>query len=82
KINDQLAAAISSHPSRLRGFCYLPMAYPQAAAEELERCVKVLGLVGALVDNHLGNMTFYDTTEYDPFWETAQRLDVPIYLHP
>jgi predicted TIM-barrel fold metal-dependent hydrolase len=58
------------------------MAYPEAAAEELERCVNELGFLGALVDNHLNNMTFYDSTEYDPFWATAQRLEVPIYLHP
>ncbi len=58
------------------------MGLPSAAADELSRCVHDLGFVGALMDGHLPNMTFYDTAAYDPFWEAAQRLDVPIYLHP
>src|SRR6266498_1929254 len=50
--NDELHAACKAHPSRFAGFAALPMAEPQAAAEELSRCVKDLGFVGALIDNH------------------------------
>jgi predicted TIM-barrel fold metal-dependent hydrolase len=58
------------------------MGLPEEAAAELYRCVSSLGFVGALVDNHLANETFYDDTKFDPVWEAAQDLDVPIYLHP
>jgi len=58
------------------------MADPAAAAEELERCISQLGFVGALVDSHLPNNTWYDGPEYDPLWTTLERLDVPFYLHP
>ena len=58
------------------------MAYPQAAAAELERCVNKLGFLGALVDSHLLDNTFYDTRDYDPLWDTFERLNVPLYLHP
>ncbi|KAF2708652.1 hypothetical protein K504DRAFT_526767 [Pleomassaria siparia CBS 279.74] len=27
-------------------------------------------------------MTFYSRASYDPLWESAQNLDVPIYVHP
>ncbi|OZJ06577.1 hypothetical protein BZG36_00601 [Bifiguratus adelaidae] len=37
--------------------------------------------VGALICNH-ANGVFYDGKAYDPFWERAQELDVPIYIHP
>jgi predicted TIM-barrel fold metal-dependent hydrolase len=37
--------------------------------------------VGALIDNH-ANGRYYDGLEYNGLWETAQELDVPIYLHP
>lgn len=80
--NDETAAAISQFPDRFRAFAFLPMADPLAAAAELERSVTQLGFVGALVDSHLPNQTYYDNAEWDPFWSTAQRLDVPIYLHP
>jgi predicted TIM-barrel fold metal-dependent hydrolase len=58
------------------------MAYPQLAAQELERCVSQLKFVGGLVDDHLLNNTFYDSSEYDALWSALERLDVPIYLHP
>ncbi|KAK7942934.1 uncharacterized protein PG986_012047 [Apiospora aurea] len=80
--NDQLAAAVRAHPDRFAGFAVLPMADPDAAAKELARCVREMqGFVGALVDNRSGN-TYYDGPEYDGFWQAAQDLDVPIYLHP
>ncbi|KAF4544333.1 2-amino-3-carboxymuconate-6-semialdehyde decarboxylase [Lasiodiplodia theobromae] len=82
--NDQLAARIaaSPQPSRFRGFCILPMGLPGAAAEELRRCVRELGFVGALVDALLPNRQAYDAPAYDELWEVAVKLDVPIYLHP
>lgn len=80
--NDELAEAISHYPDRFRGFCFLPMALPQEAAQELERCVSKLGFLGALVDNHLLNQTFYDDREYDVLWNMLEKLDVPVYLHP
>ncbi|KAJ5091091.1 hypothetical protein NUU61_005961 [Penicillium alfredii] len=79
--NDDLAAAVSRNPTRLAGFAMLPMGEPAAAAKELERCVKELGFVGALVENHL-NGQFYDDEQFWTVFETAQELDVPIYIHP
>ena len=79
--NDQLAAAVAKNKSRFAGFAVLPMHEPQMAAEELARCVKEHGFVGALVDNHVGGK-YYDGEEYYALFETAQQLDVPIYLHP
>ena len=58
------------------------MAYPQLAADELERCISQPGFVGALVDSHLLNNTSYDSPEYDILCDTFERLDIPIYLHP
>ena len=77
--NDELAEAISN---RFRGFCFLPIALPEQAAQELERSVSQLGFLGALVDSHLLNQTFYDDREYDVLWDMFEKLDVPIYLQP
>ncbi len=60
---------------------------PEAAAEELTRCVEKLGFRGALVNgfSQIGDedsAVFYDLPQYWPFWETAEKLGVPIYLHP
>lgn len=80
--NDALAAAVSRHPTRLAGFAALPMARPDLAASELLCAVTQLGFVGAMIDNHLPNGTYYDTPDYDPVFTMAEKLDVPIYIHP
>lgn len=79
--NDQLAEAVTRHPDRYAGFAVLPMGDPSASAKELQRCIKELGFVGALVDNHAEGR-YFEGPEYDVFWKEAQDLDVPIYLHP
>ena len=79
--NDQLAQDMKKHPDRFAGFAVLPMSDPEECAKELERAVKELGFVGALIDNHVHGK-YYDGSEYDVFWKKAEELDVAIYLHP
>jgi predicted TIM-barrel fold metal-dependent hydrolase len=80
-VNDELAAAMKTNPERLGGFAALALKDPECAAKELERCVTKLGFVGALVDGTVGGL-FLDDPRFTPFWETAVRLKVPVYLHP
>jgi uncharacterized protein len=78
--NDTLAAAISKHPERFLGFATLPMLDPAAAARELERTVRDLRFVGALINGHV-NGRYLDDTFFWPVFECAEALGVPIYLH-
>lgn len=85
--NDQLAEQIAKNPKRFKGFAALPLQDPQAAAQELTRCVKDLGFCGALVNGYsqigtADSVVFYDLPQYRDFWATVQQLDVPFYLHP
>ncbi|KUJ21151.1 putative metal-dependent hydrolase [Mollisia scopiformis] len=79
--NNELHASISQNPSRFAAFALLPMGEPEAAAKELERCVKELGFVGALVNNHMQGR-YYDDAFFWPVFAKAEALDVPIYIHP
>jgi predicted TIM-barrel fold metal-dependent hydrolase len=79
--NDVLAQAVGKHPKRFAGFAHLPMTAPDAAAEELTRCVRSLGFVGALV-NGLTQEKFLDDPMFEPVLSQAEQLDVPIYIHP
>lgn len=83
--NNQLAAAVRSHPSRFVGFASLPMGHPAEAAAELRRtCIGGggIGFVGALVESHTDAGRYYEGPEYDTVWEAASELDVPVYIHP
>ena len=79
--NNLLAARIKEHPYRFRAMASLPLADPEAAARELERCVKELGFVGVLLyGQHKGH--WLDEPQFLPIFEKAAELDVPVYLHP
>ena len=53
------------------------------AAAELERAVKGLGFVGAMVHSTLGsNGAFLDDERFEPLLAAFEDLDVPLYLHP
>ncbi|WOB24513.1 MULTISPECIES: amidohydrolase family protein [Xanthomonas] len=79
--NDRLAEAVQSHPTRYAGFATLPWQAPDAAARELERAVKELGLKGALINGRPGH-TFLDDTRYAPILAALDALKVPLYIHP
>jgi len=81
RANDYLATRIARHPRRFAGFAHLPLQDPLAAADELTRCVTELGFRGAMVNGHT-NGRYLDERSFDPFWERAQALGVPVYLHP
>jgi 2,3-dihydroxybenzoate decarboxylase len=87
RANDFLAGEVAKRPDRFRGLAALPMQDVEVATQELRRCVKELGFVGALVNgfsqvDDAGNATYYDLPQYRPFWAEVERLGVPFYLHP
>ncbi len=79
--NDLLAEAIRGHPRRFSGFAALALQDPEKAAMELERCVTKLGFAGAMIDGTVGGL-FLDDRRFEPVLAAAERLSVPIYLHP
>lgn len=79
--NDFLAGEIAKNPKRYRGFAHLALQDPKGAADELERCVSQLGFCGALINGQTGGH-YLDEDMYAPFWERAEALNAPIYLHP
>ena len=79
--NDGLVIEIQKQPRRYSGFAHLPMQDPAAAADELERCMRDLGFCGALINGHT-NGDYLDHPKFQVFWERANELAAPIYLHP
>jgi 5-carboxyvanillate decarboxylase len=79
--NDELAAIIKRHPTRYAGFATIACHKPDAAADELERAVKELGMIGAKINSHIKG-EYLDAPKYRVVFERAEKLGVPIYLHP
>lgn len=81
QVNDEMAEAMGRYPKRFSAFATLPIADPQAAAQELERTVRELHFVGAMI-NGITHGRFLDDPFFSPIFERAESLDVPLYLHP
>lgn len=81
RANDILAEQVKAHPDRYAAFATLPMADPEAAAVEFERCVKELGFCGALLAGQYKGH-FYDEAQFFPIFAKAAEFDVPISFHP
>ena len=79
--NDQLAAAVRAHPSRLAGLAAVAPQSPADAARELERAVRELGLKGLMINSHTKG-EYLDEAKFRPILAKAEALGVPLYLHP
>ena len=80
--NDWLAEYCKPFPKRLKGVAVLPVQDIAASVQELRRCVKDLGFLGGLMPNRPGPLLRnLDDPVYEPLWDEAQRLDVPICIH-
>jgi aminocarboxymuconate-semialdehyde decarboxylase len=79
-INEHLAAVVDKHPDRFVALADVPLQAPDAAAEELEYCVKRLGFRGAEIGTNVAGREI--SRGRDPFWARAQALDAMIFIHP
>ena len=80
-INDELADAVRTHPTRLGGFATLALKDPAAAAIELERCITRLGFCGALV-NGTTEGCFSTIHDFSRSLESRRDLSVPSLSSP
>jgi aminocarboxymuconate-semialdehyde decarboxylase len=90
RLNDHIADVVRDHPKRFAGLATIPLQDPDLAAEELERCVRELGLRGAEIGTHVDANPHFgriDTLNLDdaslqPVWSAAEQLNAAIFVHP
>lgn len=80
-VNEDVAAMCEQAGGRLAGLATLPMQDPAAAVGELERAVGELGLRGAQVGTTVEGVPL-DHDELAPVLAAAERLGVPLLVHP
>ena len=79
--NDWLAEYCSVAPERLFGAAMVPMQDPVAAVHELRRAHEELGFPAAFLrPNPCLGRSIVDRA-YEPFWDTAEELEVTIGIH-
>lgn len=81
RVNDAMAAAIARHPDRFEAMATLPLASPEAAATELERCIVELGFSGAMLCGRVDARNL-DHPDFASVFDLAGRRRIPLLLHP
>jgi aminocarboxymuconate-semialdehyde decarboxylase len=79
--NDGFSEIVEERPERFQAFAALPLQAPEAAAEELDRAVRELGLRGGTLMTNVDGKPL-DLDEFMPVYEKAVELDVPLFIHP
>jgi predicted TIM-barrel fold metal-dependent hydrolase len=80
KVNDRLSAICQEHPGRFAAFAALPLADVHAAAAELDRVMKLPGIVGTQVPGN-GFVTRKDAEAMRPLMEVANRHKAIVFIH-
>jgi aminocarboxymuconate-semialdehyde decarboxylase len=81
RINTAIAEIATARPDRFRGMATVPMQDPELAISELEYAINELGLHGLEMCSNIAGKNL-DEPQFQPFFETVQQLDVPIFVHP
>ena len=81
RANDTLFEVMKRCSGRIMGYAALAVRNPVVAADELERTVTELGFKGWNTHSNYGD-TMLDDPAYRPILHRAEKLGVPVYLHP
>jgi predicted TIM-barrel fold metal-dependent hydrolase len=77
--NRWIASYCEAHPDRLLGCGQTAMRTPEEGVDDL-RDIAALGLRGVMMPG-VPAVEDYDSTIYDPFWEAAIELGLPLSFH-
>lgn len=80
-INNFLSKIQHDYNGRFVGLGTLPMQETKLAVEELIRCKKELNLPGVEIGTNILDYNL-DEERFYPFYETAEKLDMCIFVHP
>jgi len=79
--NEELARLKRDHPGKFAPLAAVPLQDGQAAADELERAVRVLGLHGVATSTNVAGRNL-DGPDLEPFYAKLNELQVPWFIHP
>lgn len=80
-LNDHIAGICHDFPKRFVGLGTVPMQAPDLAIQEMERCVKDIGLAGIQIGSHINDWNL-DQPELFAVFEAAQDLNAAVFVHP
>lgn len=82
QFNTETAAEQRKYPGRFWGTAAVPLTDTEIALEVMEHAIVELGLVGVNLPGSIGSDPNIDADRLEPFYDRAEQLGVPLFLHP
>tara|TARA_Y100000996_G_scaffold409495_1_gene390236 strand:- start:3765 stop:4766 length:1002 start_codon:yes stop_codon:yes gene_type:complete len=79
-LNDFIMRECQKYPKNFIGLGTVPMQDTKLSILELERC-KEIGLMGIEIGSNINNKNLSDN-DFHPFYEAAEELNMPLFIHP
>ncbi len=79
--NEAIMDLVKRHPDRFAGIATVPLQDPPRAARVLEHAIRDLKMSGVTIASNVVGK-YFDSKEFDPFWQKAEELDVLMIMHP
>ena len=79
-LNDFIMQECQKYPKNFIGLGTVPMQDTKLSILELERC-KEIGLMGVEIGSNINNKNLSDN-DFHPFYEAAEELNMPLFIHP
>jgi len=80
-VNEGFSEIVRKGGGHFEAMAALPLQSPARTADELEHAVKVLGLRGGTLFTNVNGKTL-DLPEFEPVFDVACKLGVPLFIHP
>lgn len=80
-LNDHIAGLVNEFPKRFVGLGTLPMQDADLSIQELERCMRDLGLAGVQIGTHVNGWNLDDPRIF-PVLAAAADLGAAVFVHP
>lgn len=79
--NEHIASVVKQDPDHFLGFGTIPLQDVDAAIQEMDYCIHTLGLHGLEIGSNVNGKNLDDPSFY-PFFEMAEKWNVPLSIHP
>jgi aminocarboxymuconate-semialdehyde decarboxylase len=79
--NDEIHGIIKKYPQHFVGIASVPLQDINGAIRELDRAISDLDFKGVLIGTNINGLDL-DTPQFFPFYQRAEQLKIPIFVHP
>ena len=79
--NEAIMDLVKRHPDHFAGIATVPLQDPPRAARVLENAIRDLKMSGVTIASNVVGK-YFDSKDFDPFWQKAEELDVLMIMHP